>query len=73
MCSGAGMVLPGTPMGSSGFEPPTSRLSGVRSNRLSYEPKRIAVRFNASCLVRRYAARKRERFMLPRELLLLGH
>jgi hypothetical protein len=28
----AGMV------GSSGLEPPTSRLSGVRSNRLSYEP-----------------------------------
>ena len=24
-------------MGSSGLEPPTSRLSGVRSNRLSYE------------------------------------
>ena len=27
-------------MGSSGLEPPTSRLSGVRSNRLSYEPIR---------------------------------
>ena len=25
-------------MGSSGFEPPTSRLSGVRSNHLSYAP-----------------------------------
>ena len=25
-------------MGSSGLEPPTSRLSGARSNRLSYEP-----------------------------------
>ena len=26
-------------MGLSGLEPPTSRLSGVRSNRLSYKPK----------------------------------
>ena len=26
------------PMGLSGLEPPTSRLSGVRSNHLSYEP-----------------------------------
>ena len=25
-------------VGSSGLEPPTSRLSGARSNRLSYEP-----------------------------------
>ena len=25
-------------VGSSGLEPPTSRLSGVRSNHLSYEP-----------------------------------
>ena len=25
-------------VGSSGFEPPTSRLSGARSNQLSYEP-----------------------------------
>ena len=29
-------------MGLSGLEPPTSRLSGVRSNRLSYKPKRSA-------------------------------
>ena len=28
----------GFAMGSSGLEPPTSRLSGARSNRLSYEP-----------------------------------
>ena len=28
-------------VGSSGLEPPTSRLSGVRSNHLSYEPKKI--------------------------------
>ena len=31
-------------MGSSGLEPPTSRLSGVRSNRLSYEPRRKILR-----------------------------
>ena len=30
----------GTLVGSSGLEPPTSRLSGVRSNQLSYEPSR---------------------------------
>ena len=29
------------PMGLSGLEPPTSRLSGVRSNRLSYKPPQI--------------------------------
>ncbi len=28
-----------SPMGLSGLEPPTSRLSGVRSNRLSYKPR----------------------------------
>ena len=32
-------------MGSSGLEPPTSRLSGVRSNRLSYEPIYRSVQF----------------------------
>ena len=30
-------------VGSSGLEPPTSRLSGVRSNHLSYEPIFVAV------------------------------
>ena len=30
-------------MGSSGLEPPTSRLSGARSNHLSYEPIFVAV------------------------------
>ena len=28
-------------MGTSGLEPPTSRLSGVRSNHLSYAPKQM--------------------------------
>ena len=38
-------VLPAQPVvGSSGLEPPTSRLSGVRSNHLSYEPISVAVR-----------------------------
>ena len=31
------------PMGLSGLEPPTSRLSGVRSNHLSYKPIRLMV------------------------------
>ena len=30
-------------VGSSGLEPPTSRLSGVRSNQLSYEPSYFAL------------------------------
>ena len=30
-------------MGLSGLEPPTSRLSGVRSNRLSYKPIYITI------------------------------
>ena len=35
-------------VGSSGLEPPTSRLSGVRSNRLSYKPlcKTRNIRYN---------------------------
>ena len=32
------LALPFRVMGLSGLEPPTSRLSGVRSNRLSYKP-----------------------------------
>ena len=32
------VALPFQVMGLSGLEPPTSRLSGVRSNRLSYKP-----------------------------------
>ena len=31
-------------MGLSGLEPPTSRLSGVRSNHLSYKPASVCVR-----------------------------
>ena len=30
-------------VGSSGLEPPTSRLSGVRSNHLSYEPTMVSI------------------------------
>ena len=35
-------------MGLSGLEPPTSRLSGVRSNRLSYKPLFILFLFSKS-------------------------
>ena len=38
------------PMGLSGLEPPTSRLSGVRSNQLSYKP--IFFRFGGHLLSR---------------------
>ena len=39
-------------VGTSGFEPPTSRLSGARSNQLSYAPVRYAVLLAPSfCLV----------------------
>ena len=37
-------------MGSSGLEPPTSRLSGVRSNLLSYEPISMFSAFQPSRL-----------------------
>ena len=35
---GSGFLAFSIDMGLSGLEPPTSRLSGVRSNRLSYKP-----------------------------------
>ena len=34
------------PVGLSGLEPPTSRLSGVRSNRLSYKPEDKLLNFS---------------------------
>ena len=36
------------PLGLSGLEPPTSRLSGVRSNQLSYKPTVEMKRFELS-------------------------
>ncbi len=36
-------------LGLSGLEPPTSRLSGVRSNRLSYKPLRHAPKERDAC------------------------
>ncbi len=35
------LIVKASMVGSSGLEPPTSRLSGVRSNRLSYEPSHL--------------------------------
>ena len=50
-------------VGTSGLEPPTSRLSGVRSNRLSYAPAKIACdfsgKFTSARLVRRFASQNR--------------
>ena len=37
-CGAAHFLFLKKVVGSSGLEPPTSRLSGVRSNHLSYEP-----------------------------------
>ena len=37
-------------MGLSGLEPPTSRLSGVRSNRLSYKPSYFSLKFGSHLL-----------------------
>ena len=38
-------------VGSNGLEPSTSRLSGARSNHLSYEPMSWPVRFQPTCLL----------------------
>ena len=38
----------GLVVGSSGLEPPTSRLSGVRSNHLSYEPMFLEIRLSVT-------------------------
>ena len=43
-------------VGSSGLEPPTSRLSGVRSNHLSYEPI-----YGASCFHEAFGGDERDR------------
>ena len=40
------------PMGLSGLEPPTSRLSGVRSNQLSYKPILKSVEFSGDDEIR---------------------
>ena len=40
--------LPVDLVGSSGLEPPTSRLSGARSNHLSYEPISMVIAFSSS-------------------------
>ena len=37
-------------VGLSGLEPPTSRLSGVRSNRLSYKPSYFSLKFGSHLL-----------------------
>ena len=37
-------------VGLSGLEPPTSRLSGVRSNRLSYKPSFVFYKFGSHLL-----------------------
>ena len=43
-------------VGSSGLEPPTSRLSGARSNHLSYEPIKLSgVSRSLSHVLRRFA------------------
>ena len=51
-------------VGSNGLEPSTSRLSGVRSNHLSYEPISVAVR----CAIRPNLLLRLFRFFIPRLL-----
>ena len=48
-------------MGSSGLEPPTSRLSGARSNQLSYEPLLLASSSAGLFAVRRTGGDERVR------------
>ena len=51
----------GTVVGSSGLEPPTSRLSGARSNQLSYEPLLLASSSAGFFAVRRTGGDERVR------------
>ena len=51
----------GTVVGSSGLEPPTSRVSGARSNQLSYEPSLLASSSAGSFAVRRTGGDERVR------------
>ena len=37
-------------VGLGGFEPPTSPLSGVRSNQLSYRPRSLSVQYQVICV-----------------------
>ena len=37
-------------MGLGGFEPPTSPLSGVRSNQLSYRPRYLSITYQVMCV-----------------------
>ena len=51
-------------VGSSGLEPPTSRLSGVRSNHLSYEPTctvRVLLTRSPSTFLKRFGGDEEDR------------
>ena len=56
-------------VGSSGLEPPTSRLSGARSNHLSYEPIKLSFGVSRSlsprCLPSRFALRCLHHRVMP--------